>query len=308
MKYDFNVENLRAIIENTIVPDAPEPLRFEIEQVNITIKKRYIDEDGDQRGNSILINTNEGLVIFVSIEDDGHLSTIYRLNDDDAFIPLETTSPKEVINFSAKIWTAIIDKMEELENETYNLVNWEDFSAQFGSNGIPEDLKKLYDFEGEFGYENFSESFCLNVIDKTGIKTWSENPEFIGSFIEFAVANGSGSSYGYWLSSTDTEKCPIVVFGDEGGIYIVAENTRQFIHLLTFDTEISVYEKAYFYRDDDDYEPSDYKDEFVEWVQENFNLEGLKTNEQTDEIINKAKEKYQESLDDFLGKYGIENW
>ncbi len=46
------------------------------------------------------------------------------------------------------MWTAIIDKMEELENETYNLINWEDFSAQFGNHGIPKDLKKLYDFEG----------------------------------------------------------------------------------------------------------------------------------------------------------------
>lgn len=308
MKYDFNLENLRKIIESPTVPDAPEALEFDIEQAAISIKRKYTDADGDERGNSILIDTGEELMLFVSIEDDQYLISLYRPDEQSGFITLEATSPKEIINFSSKIWTAIIDKMEELENETYNLVSWEDFSAQFGNHGVPEDLKKLYDFEGEFGYGNFSESFCLNIIDKTGIKTWSENPEFVNSFVEFAIANGSGSSYGYWLCSDDIEKCPIVVFGDEGGIYIVAENTSQFIQLLTFDTEISVYEQAYFYRDEDDYEPSDYKDEFVEWTKENFNLKALETNEQTDEIINNAKEKYQQLLDVFLGKHGIENW
>ena len=67
MKYDFNLENLRKIIENSVVPDAPDALEFDIEQAAISIKRKSTDADGDERGNSILINTGEGLMLFVSI-------------------------------------------------------------------------------------------------------------------------------------------------------------------------------------------------------------------------------------------------
>ena len=67
MKCDFNLENLRKIINSPMVPDAPDALEFDIEQVAISIKRKYTDADGDERGNSILINTGEGLMLFVSI-------------------------------------------------------------------------------------------------------------------------------------------------------------------------------------------------------------------------------------------------
>ncbi|RZL33639.1 MAG: hypothetical protein EOO96_11840, partial [Pedobacter sp.] len=124
MKYDFNLENLRKIINSPIVPDAPKALEFDIEKATISIKRQYTDADGDERGNSILIDTGGGLMLFVSIEDNQYLISLYRTEEQSGFITLEATSPKEIINFSAKIWTAIIDKMEELENETYNLVSW----------------------------------------------------------------------------------------------------------------------------------------------------------------------------------------
>ena len=91
----------------------------------------------------------------------------------------------------------------------------------------------MYEFEQEYGPETYSECFGLLVTnDKTGIKTWSEEEEFYNSFIEFAGANGSGSSYAYWLIDKDLNNCPIVVFGDEGGVHIVAENILQLLYLI----------------------------------------------------------------------------
>lgn len=184
----------------------------------------------------------------------------------------------------------------------------EDFAVQFGNYAIPEDLVKLYEFQEEYGSETYSECFGLLMInDKTGIKTWSEEEEFYNSFIEFAGANGSGSSYAYWLIDDDLNNCPIVVFGDEGGIHVVAENIRKLIHLLTLDTEISVdFDYCYFYKDEEYYSENENKEEFHEWVKREFNLNAIESNEETEVIINEAKEKYKTKLNDFLTKFDIE--
>ncbi|AWK05920.1 hypothetical protein HYN56_17490 [Flavobacterium crocinum] len=204
------------------------------------------------------------------------------------------------------------DNEEDEDNTEYadydSSFSLQDFAIQFGNYAIPEDLVKLYEFQKEYGSETYSECFGLLMInDKTGIKTWSEEEEFYNSFIEFAGANGSGSSYAYWLIDDDLNNCPIVVFGDEGGIHVVAENIRKLIHLLTLDTEISVdFDYCYFYKDEEYYSENENKEEFHEWVKREFNLNAIESNEETEVIINEAKEKYKTKLNDFLTKFDIE--
>jgi hypothetical protein len=201
------------------------------------------------------------------------------------------------------------DEDNETEYADYDSsFSLEEFAVQFGSYKIPEDLVKLYEFEQEHGVESYSECFGLTITEeKTGIKTWSEEEEFYNSFIEFAGANGSGSSYAYWLIDKDLNNCPIVVFGDEGGVHVVAESTRKLIQLLTLDTEISVdFDSAYFYKDEEYYEESENKEEFQEWVKEQFGFDAIESNEEADEIVAQAKRKYKQKFNDFLVKFDIE--
>jgi hypothetical protein len=201
------------------------------------------------------------------------------------------------------------DDDEESDDAEYDSsFSLEEFASQFGDYKLPIDLVKLYEFQQEYGSETYSECFGLTITnDKTGIKTWSEEEEFYNSFIEFSGANGSGSSYAYWLIDKDLNNCPIVVFGDEGGIHVVAENIRRLIHLLTLDTEISVdFDYAYFYKDEEYYEDNENKEEFHQWVKEEFNLNAIETNEEADEILEQAKRKYKQKLNDFLVKFDIE--
>jgi hypothetical protein len=201
------------------------------------------------------------------------------------------------------------DEEDETEYSDYDSsFSLEEFAVQFGSYKLPEDLVKLYEFEQEHGVESYSECFGLTITEeKTGIKTWSEEEEFYKSFIEFAGANGSGSSYAYWLIDKDLNNCPIVVFGDEGGVHVVAESTRKLIQLLTLDTEISVdFDSAYFYKDEEYYEESENKEEFQEWVKEQFGFDAIESNEEADEIVAQAKRKYKQKFNDFLVKFDIE--
>ncbi|WP_343698075.1 hypothetical protein [Flavobacterium sp.] len=215
------------------------------------------------------------------------------------------------VNAFEMLTAEVVEDEEEDEREYQeysNTFTLEEYSVQFGGYALPEDLVKLYEFDQKYGSDTYSECFGLLVWnDKTGIKSWSEKEEFYNSFIEFAGANGSGSSYAYWLIDKDLNNCPIVVFGDEGGIHVVAENTRKLIHLLTLDTEISVdFDKAYFYQDEGYYEESENKEVFQEWVKNEFNLDPIETNEETDVIVVEAKAKYKKRLNDFLTKFDIE--
>lgn len=217
----------------------------------------------------------------------------------------------EILNDEKSFEDDESDDDDDSEYAEYdNSFSLEEFSAQFGNYALPEDLVKLYEFDQEYGSETYSECFGLTITDdKTGIKTWSEEEEFYNSFIEFAGANGSGSSYAYWLIDKDLNNCPIVVFGDEGGIHVVAENTRDLIRLMSYDTEISVdHENAYFYKDEDYYEESENKEIYADWIKNTFGFEALENDEETDDIMDNAKEKYKKKLNTFLEKFDIETF
>jgi hypothetical protein len=308
MNYQLNSENVTRILDFECVPE-DEPLDFPIEDCEVSIRKGYINEDGEVSGNTIYI-VKENLEICIVANFSGPFPYVMYRENDTEFAQIDRSSPAYVIEFVNSIWIHLVEDIQEREdawNGVGNELSFDTFKSQFGEHKVPKDLKMLFDFEKEYGSEYYSQGFSINYIDKTGLKTWCEKQEFLNSFIEFATANGSGSSYAYWLVEKDIENCPIVVFGDEGGVHVVANSTKDLIHLLTFDTEITVgFDGVYFYRDEDEYEKSEYKKEFVKWAKENFALKAIKKDEETEEIVARAKDKYQDKLNAFLTSFGIE--
>ncbi|WP_239455779.1 hypothetical protein [Flavobacterium ginsenosidimutans] len=253
----------------------------------------------------------EIMLILEYLDEEGNPK--YQWINDENAPGIELFCVKNAAIATFEMLTAGVVEEEEEDAETEysdydSSFSLEEFAIQFGNYKLPEDLVKLYEFEQEYGVETYSECFGLTINDdKTGIKTWSEEEEFYNSFIEFAGANGSGSSYAYWLIDKDLNNCPIVVFGDEGGVHVVAENTRKLIQLLTLDTEISVdFDYAYFYKDEEYYEESENKEEFQEWAKEQFGFNAIESNEEADEIVEQAKRKYKQKFNDFLVKFDIE--
>lgn len=310
-RYDFNAENILKIIQSDHVPDNDmNGFSFDIDNTSVTIRKPYFNEDGEEAGNSIYVS-NDDFSIFFKIEDNTPL-VLYYDKDADRFKLLDEHTPSAVVDFYKEIWVQIINETEEqtgTDDDDPDRLTLKEFALQFGEHKMPDDLVWLFNFQYEYDTE-ISECFYLHTIGKTGLANWSEDAGFLNAFVEFATANGTGSFYAYWLIDTDLEKCPIVVFGDEGGVHVVAESTQKLIQLLTFDTEISVYyENVYFYKDDEDEddEPSEYIEEFIEAFQERMpELNPIETDEEANEIIKEAKDKYQKRLNDFLETYGIE--
>lgn len=177
----------------------------------------------------------------------------------------------------------------------------EEFKQNFVGYDLTREFISLKQFQDK--HPDYSQGFYLLVDDKTGIKTWSENRNFLHRLMPFAQANASDSTYGIWADRTDKKlnELPVVVFGDEGGVHIVAENILQLMQILTFDAEIMVdFDGASFYKSEDEYEESPDNSTYKSWLKENFNLEA---ESEPNEIIRNAQQKYKTAFDKWFGQY-----
>lgn len=183
-------------------------------------------------------------------------------------------------------------------------MNIEKFKDNWGSKEIPTELEKLIHFQNDISYfESYSDGFGVTIDDKLGLKSWSEETDFLNRLYPFAQANGSGSFYAIWDDGTNKNmsEMPIVVFGDEGGVHVVAENFVKLLHLITFDSEISVdFEEVYFYKGEDDYEESEDLNEYLNWLKDNYSLDKI---QEPADLISAAQEKYKEAFDRCFKQY-----
>lgn len=183
------------------------------------------------------------------------------------------------------------------------MVDIAQFKSNFGKHKIPDELLKLCEFQEATGFEELSNGFSLSEADETGLSAWCESKAFLDCVIEFAQANGSGSIYALWLAEPKGElsKQPVIVLGDEGGAHVVAENLKDFLRLLTLDMEPMVdWDEVSFYRDGDDYEPSEDREEYIEWLEHTFSLKPVKS---ADEILKSVRKKYDKKFRQWASKF-----
>ena len=179
-----------------------------------------------------------------------------------------------------------------------------EFSGNFNGRKLPNELVQLLEFQNKSGGDVFSEGFELSANVKQGLYYgWSKNPDFLNNLFPFARANNSGSFYAFWSNSTtaNLNDMPIVIFGDEGGEHIIAEDFLQLLKILTYDSEPMVDpDKVIYYKDEEGYRPSPKLDSFKRWIKETFNIDPT---DSPDEIVNLARKKYWGAFDEWKLKY-----
>jgi len=184
------------------------------------------------------------------------------------------------------------------------MINITDFKENLGLSQVPSELEKLIYFQNNISsFGNYSEGFGVLIDEKWGLKSWSEDEDFLNRLLPFAQANDTGSFYAMWNDGTNKplNQMPIVVFGDEGGVHLIAENILQLLHLLTYDTEIWVdFDQTYFYKDKNNYEESEDLGDYLKWMKGDYGLDQI---EAPDELIKTAQKKHKENFDQWLGQY-----
>lgn len=174
------------------------------------------------------------------------------------------------------------------------------FETNFNGHGMPAELEKLRDFEEGADGRYFSDGFELTVDGKGGLASWSEDAVFSRGLIPFAQANGSGSFYALWANGSAPSEMPVIAFGDEGGVFVVAENVRGLLQLLTFDAEPMIDDEVTFYKDADDHKPSPAHDDYLVWLNETYGLDPI---DDATPIVESAQRKHGEAFAAWLRQY-----
>lgn len=180
-----------------------------------------------------------------------------------------------------------------------------ELTKAFGERPIPKLLTDLLHFDNTVSQDDwFSEGFEFSTDEENHmLKTYCEEDEFINSLIQFAQADGTGSSYTFWIKDNDKslDNAPIVVFGSEGGYHVISKNINDFLSVLAYDVEPMIdWDSISYYKDEEDYEPSKYNDSYRNWLVENHQIE---TTKNANEIVQNAQEKYQEEFKEWMNKY-----
>ena len=178
----------------------------------------------------------------------------------------------------------------------------EAFAACFAGVGVPPELLRLVSFENCLGTTPYSDGFELLVEDKSGLDSWSEEEAFLAALVPFAQANGSGSRYALFAEPgiEDPSRMPVVIFGDEGGAHVVAEDVRGLMRLLTFDSEPMVdLDRVTFYKGED-HEPQAHADELKRWLRYEFGLDPV---EDAEALVAAAQAGHKAAFDSFMSRF-----
>jgi hypothetical protein len=185
------------------------------------------------------------------------------------------------------------------------MITQDDLIEYFQGFNIPANLLALLNFDIEIAQGDFySDGFEFSLdSDKTGLKTYSTAEEFLNSIYEFACADGSGSSYAFWLKdgNNDLGNAPVVVFGSEGGFHIVARNFNELLQILTFDSEPMIdWDSVSYYKDPDDFEPSSMSKKYRKWLKKECLLGHI---DDANEIVMHAQKEYNDEFKNWVARF-----
>ncbi len=184
---------------------------------------------------------------------------------------------------------------------------------------------ELVKFDNKYGGENFAKGFWIVDDEADFFEDWlydvsdEQIKEYSQSVQVFASADGTGARYAFWFTdgNTDKNKAPIICYGSEGQIDLVAENIKDLIKMLSYGCEVmdgTFYHGIY----EEDYEDYDnylaymltYRPHFLtfrEWMKETLgikpvSIKNLKNNKggeskKIEKLHKKALKKYKKAFD-----------
>ena len=195
-----------------------------------------------------------------------------------------------------------------------------------GNNEI-DYFAELVKFDKEFN--GYAQSFWIIDDEDDFFESWlydtpeDKIKEFSKSMKVFASADATGARYVFWLKDENTNynNAPIICYGSEGEVVIVAENIKDLIKMLSFGAEgmdgsFSHYIDYDEYDYDDDYNfYEDFKKytpnhlTFRKWMKETLNIEPVNLDdlinndndesEEIEKLQKKARKKLQKSFDEW---------
>jgi hypothetical protein len=188
------------------------------------------------------------------------------------------------------------------------MIEPKDFAKNFPNAAVPDSLSRLLDFQNDTsGPEFYASGFELIVNEPPGmLETYSSDPNFLNALFIFAQANGSGSNYAVWRtdasvdSGADLSAVPIIFFGDEGGVEVIAENIAGLLQLLSVDAEPFISGQGMYMQRQDGDRISAASAQYKTWLKINFDLDAIDDGKP---VIAAAQVKYSMAFQQWMKTY-----
>ena len=262
--------------------------------------KKYLEYKDNKRDRfwQIELDDNTFTITFGNVGEEGEVRLSQFKNSERALLQAEKFIEKKLANGYVEVQKSLKeDKIETKREDKTKIKN--------GEIGYYEELVK---FDEEYGAETYAESFWivddeddffeywLALEDKEKLKEYSQSVKI------FASADGTGARYAFWFTdgNTDKNKAPIIYYGSEGEITLIAENIKDLIKMLSFGAECmdGCFGHYIDYEDEDDdfdfYE--DFKESFFNhvafraWMKKTLNIEPVSL----DGLINDDEDESEE--------------
>lgn len=189
----------------------------------------------------------------------------------------------------------------------------EEFTALFKGYKVPNEIKSLLEFQTSENIPSYYSNAIYLIDEDPGIiESVSDNEDFVNSFIPFAEANSTGSIYAFWVQNKEVktlDDCPIVVFGDEGGAFVVSKNVKELLQISAYDVEPVVYMDEFYFSDKEElieegeYDAAEFNKEYLDWLRTDAKLKPILTVEAIDDVIAVAQDQYGDALEQFVNKF-----
>ena len=175
-----------------------------------------------------------------------------------------------------------------------------EYTKLFAENSALTLLTELYSFAQT--HPSCSVVFILFTKTEYACGLLVEDATFAQHILPFAQADAQGAIYAFWLSATaPLEQTPIVVFGREGGIHVVANHLFALLQLLSLDVEPIIDEDGVYYcKDEENYEPSPNARAFKKWLRTHFQLSSISTNFEAEKLVESAQTTHHQAFSQWI--------
>jgi len=190
------------------------------------------------------------------------------------------------------------------------------FSTLYSPHQVPQTLKELIKIEEKLGADSYTISFYLDPEPREaffdGTFSYDDkalNKKVAKHFLPLAHIDGTGATAALWAidgNKTDLENAPIVEFGSEGQIDIVAKNLKDFIYMLSFGIEPMDGGYSQFVSDNEENYRRENFEAYRRWLKETMNIEPVKdlevwgTPKKLEALQKEAQELYRDKFFQWL--------
>jgi hypothetical protein len=185
------------------------------------------------------------------------------------------------------------------------MLKLKDFKGNFHHHDVPDEIVKLVEFQNTLPTP-YARGFALAVDDKKLLKPFSEKREFLDALCPLGRANSTGSLYALWArgEGKSTRESPVLVFGESGGVHVVAESPLHFLRLLTLDAEPMVDEGSVLYLKEESDPPSPRAKEYAGWLEHHFRVRPVRDAAEVEVLVRSAQGLLEKLLQGWLKHFG----